>query len=154
MHCAGIECRSGPIGWSRYGYSSIGKWSGGGSFFRHVLRLCPRNIRVVHAVTTGSSSAEKTTNRTNARTSLTVKLIQIDGHPVANKAMDFDGSSLTDAAMAAGTLHISTMEQAQEWVDALLLTPSETTTTWTVASVTSTRRTRQPPVPYKTFTLQ
>jgi DNA topoisomerase IA len=111
-------------------------------------------IRVEHAVTTGSSSAEKTTNRKNANTSLTVKLIQIDGHPVANKAMDFNGSSLTDAAITAGTLHISTMEQAQEWVDALVLTPSETTTTtWRVASVTSTRRTRQPPVPYKTSTL-
>jgi DNA topoisomerase I len=82
--------------------------------------------------------------------SWTVKLIDIDGRPVANKAMDFEGSDLTDSAKTASTIHLVTAEQAQAWTDAL----SETTTVWTVQSVRSRRRSRQPPVPYKTSTLQ
>ena len=85
-----------------------------------------------------------------AQTNMTVKLVELDGNPVANKAKDFEGEELTEVAKAAQTVHLATKEQAQEWVAKLI----QSTTCWSVRSVTSKRRNRQPPVPYKTSTLQ
>ena len=76
---------------------------------------------------------------------IAAKLLQVNGQPIATTGSDFDNK---------GTLVEQHKRQLEETDVNDLIGILESSTTWTVSSIKSKRRTIQPPLPFITSTLQ
>ena len=105
-----------------------------------------------------AAAAENGDDTTTKAARMTAQLHSINQQRVVKAAKDLqqqkkkENSSMTSSPL----LHLDTEEAATVWVDGFLHPQQHhnTSTSYTVTSLQQSQRTRQPPVPYKTSTLQ